>query len=269
MVRTNPPVIRVNPPSEKIEGGYYIKARKIQNSVIAHAPPHVREIWDWLIKEANYKPHKVGTKIIERGQVLTTYQEIQEGLSWQIGYRKMTYKGHQCETAMKLLVKHKMVTTERTTRGMIITICKYELYQSTNNYENHNGAEARTTTVDVMKPHGKGIKGNKEINKESVLPFSTPEFNKIWDNWMKYRRSERWTTKETYLKTSTRDLKRLAGDNVEVAIKIIQQSMDKGWQGLFSVKGDNAFQTKPNRINHGTRKKGKYETDPELKTIKM
>ena len=40
---------------DKIQGGYYIKARKIQESEIAHAPPHVREIWDWLLWDANWK----------------------------------------------------------------------------------------------------------------------------------------------------------------------------------------------------------------------
>ena len=43
----------------KIKGGYYIKARQIQDSEIAHSPPHFREIWDWLIKEANHKDKKV------------------------------------------------------------------------------------------------------------------------------------------------------------------------------------------------------------------
>ena len=38
----------------KIKGGYYIKARQIQQSKIAYAPPYVREIWDWLLMQANH-----------------------------------------------------------------------------------------------------------------------------------------------------------------------------------------------------------------------
>jgi hypothetical protein len=37
-----------------IKGGYYLKARYIQNSRIATAPSAYREIWDWLIKTAIY-----------------------------------------------------------------------------------------------------------------------------------------------------------------------------------------------------------------------
>lgn len=123
----------------KINGGYYIKARIIQESEIAHSPPHFREIWDWLIKEANHKDKKVYGKVIKRGQCLRTYEDILDGLKWKVGYRTERYKRHQCENAMKFLRKRGMVATTRTTRGMIITICNYSFYQDQKNYESHNG----------------------------------------------------------------------------------------------------------------------------------
>jgi hypothetical protein len=156
-----------------IAGGYYIKARKIQESEIAHAPPHVREIWDWLIKEANYTDHKK----LNRGQVLTSYKEIQDGLHWMIGYRKETYSKWQCEIAMKWLTKRQMVTTKRTTRGMIITIENYETYQNPENYENHNGNHNRTTTepqgTDTIRKEGK--EGESKLNTLSDPPGSDDE----------------------------------------------------------------------------------------------
>ncbi len=125
----------------KIPGGYYIKARKIQESAIAHAPPHVREIWDWLIKEANFK----GNKKIKRGQVLTRYDDIRDGLHWMVGYRKEQYSKSQCEIAMKWLTKHTMIRKTKTTRGLIVTILNYEQYQEPKNYENHIETYKRTT----------------------------------------------------------------------------------------------------------------------------
>ena len=62
--------------NEMINGGYYIKARKIQESDIAFAPPHVREIWDWLIKEVNH----IDSCKIKRGQTMRSLRDIQEGL---------------------------------------------------------------------------------------------------------------------------------------------------------------------------------------------
>ena len=145
-----------------IEGGYYIKARKIQESDIAHAPPHVREIWDWFIKEANHKDNKT----FKRGQCLRSIKNIQEGLSWSIGYRKMSYKKHQCEFALNWLRKHGMITTSKTTRGMLVTICKYDTYQDPKNYESNTGASTKPTRVkqdtDTINKKVKNAIKNKE-----------------------------------------------------------------------------------------------------------
>ena len=131
----------------KIDGGYYLKARIIQESEIAHAPPHVREIWDWLLKEANHKPRKRYGRMIKRGQTMRSYKDIQEGLHWMVGYRREQYSSSQCETAMKWLTKRNMITTARTIRGMFITINNYDTYQNPKNYEsrlieNHNETTA-------------------------------------------------------------------------------------------------------------------------------
>ena len=125
-----------------------MKARCIQESDIAHAPPHVREIWDWLLKECNHSPRKVSGKTIKRGQCVRTYKDIVDGLKWKVGYRTCRYSKWDCERAMKYLRKHDMIATTKTTRGMIITILNYDYYQNPKNYESHNEATMKAS----MKP---------------------------------------------------------------------------------------------------------------------
>ena len=156
---------------KKINGGYYIKARCIQNSEISVMPPYIREIWDWLLKEANHSDNKSHGVIIKRGQLVRTFKDIQEGLKWMIGYRKMTYKKWQCENSMRFLRKRGMVTTMRTTRGMLITICNYSHYQDPENYESNLKAVTRTTVnkrlTDTINKNDKNVKNDKK-KKESV-----------------------------------------------------------------------------------------------------
>lgn len=144
-----------------IKGGYYIKARKIQNSAISKSPPHVREIWDWILKEANHKDNSV----CKRGQCIRTYNDIREGLAWYIGWRKMMYSKWQCEIAMKWLKKATMLTTQKTTRGILITVLKYDLYQDPKNYESHTVSHKKATrkpqTTDTIN---KNEKNDKNIN---------------------------------------------------------------------------------------------------------
>lgn len=153
----------------KIVGGYYIKARKIQDSEIATAPPHIREIWDWLLKEANHSEKNHYGLSIQRGQLIRTYEDIQDGLHWMVGFRKEKYSKWQCEIAMKWLRNHDMITTMKTTRGMIITICNYDLYQDPKNYESHTKADTKAT----MKPQGTDTinKNDKnEIKEKNIIP---------------------------------------------------------------------------------------------------
>jgi len=154
----------------KINGANYIKARCIQNSEIAIMPPYIREIWDWLLKEANHSDSKSNGSTIKRGQLVRTFKDIQEGLKWMIGYRKMTYKKWQCENSMRFLRKRGMVTTMRTTRGILITICNYSLYQDPKNYESNTRAVTRTTVdkrlTSTINKNDKNVKNDK---KEDTL----------------------------------------------------------------------------------------------------
>ena len=162
-----------------IPGGYYIKARKIKESVIAHAPPATREIWDYLMREANHSGKKKHGLSLERGQVFTSYGEIRDDLSWWIGYRKQQYTKAQCENAMKLLRRESMATTTKTTRGIIVTISNYSYYQNPKNYEQASGddngdcnAPQGCSTIDK---NGKNERINTEEPIGSLSAASPPD----------------------------------------------------------------------------------------------
>lgn len=175
----------------KIPGGYYIKARQIKDSDIAHAPPHVREIWDYLLREANHQGKKKHGFTLERGQLLTTYEDIQEDLHWKVGWRKQKYTKWQCENTMKFLRKPRrngsMITTKKTTRGLIITILNYDYYQNPKNYEshkeNHNESHNEShslpqtpDTIDKNEKNGRKKEREREGEKSpSPLPKESPK----------------------------------------------------------------------------------------------
>lgn len=153
--------------TEPIFGGYYIKARKISNSAIAHAAPHVREIWDWLIKSAQHKPYKTSNKTIARGQVLTTYEEIAHELHWMVGFIKKVYKKHHIDFSMRWLRQEGMIATQKTTRGFIVTICNYEYYQDQKNYDYDYENTMITTPLrqgrDTINKNDNNVNNEKDI----------------------------------------------------------------------------------------------------------
>lgn len=76
------------------------------------------------------------------------------------------------------------------------------------------------------------------------LPFQSPEFALTWKEWLQYRKEARI---KNYTPTGLKKLFKWLADeskgDEKVAMQIIDQSLTKGWQGLFELK------TLPNAAN--------------------
>ena len=161
-----------------IEGGYIMIARKIDSSSISNAPPYAREIWLYLLQTANHKDNHV----CKRGQTIRRYIDIREALCWYVGYRKCMYSISQCENAMKLLVRANMIATKRTTRGLLITICNYNTYQTPANYESQNYKATASATMEPQHCHTIN-KNDKNVKKKekNIGRFTPPTLSQIKD----------------------------------------------------------------------------------------
>jgi len=168
-----------------IPGGYCLKARCIQNSEIAHTPPYIREIFDWLVKEVNHKDYKMTDKVIRRGQCVRDYNDIREGLSWFVGFRKEKYKKWQVAKAVKWLRDRDMIRTQKLTRKMLFTVVNYNYYQDFKNYdlrnENESNAESNydSNTDSVAKSATKAtMKAPREQRGASRINNTTKKNQK-------------------------------------------------------------------------------------------
>jgi hypothetical protein len=86
----------------------------------------------------------------------------------------MTYSKWECEKAMKVLLKATMITTQKTTRGMIITVLNYDKFQTPENYETDNEDHTKATrepqTTDTINK-----KDKKEKKESSLSPLGDEE----------------------------------------------------------------------------------------------
>jgi uncharacterized phage protein (TIGR02220 family) len=127
-----------------IPGGYYIKARCIKDSWVAHAAPVVREVWDYLLREANHADKKYHGYTVKRGQLFRSYAEIRDALSWRVGARSQRYSDNQMKHTMKLLRNERMIELKKLPRGNLITVLNYSYYQDPNSYEANKISETQT-----------------------------------------------------------------------------------------------------------------------------
>lgn len=157
-----------------IKGGYILQPRAIEESDVSFSPPHVREIWNYLLRNANSSDVKYKGYNLKRGQLFRSYQDIRDALSWKVGYRKERYSEGQTKGAMKFLRDSQRITTSKQLGGVLITICNYEYYQNPKNYETTN-EETNVPTNEYPMPNqppadnNKNEKNNKNDNKEDIL----------------------------------------------------------------------------------------------------
>lgn len=117
----------------RLKQGYILWPRN--DNYITKLPPVAREVFLWLIMAAGFKD----TRKVKCGIAFTSYDEIRDGLAWNVGARIMRYKKHQIESAIKALKRVGAITTAKTTRGFYVTIVDYKSWQNPKRYENHSG----------------------------------------------------------------------------------------------------------------------------------
>jgi hypothetical protein len=220
-----------------IYGGYIITPRVIQESDISVAPPTVREIWAYLLREANSQDNKYNGHIIKRGQLFRSYSDIREGTKWYVGYRKMTYNERQTKGAMKFLRDTLRIYTMKELGGVMITICKYDYYQDPKNYEGtRKQSSERTNAVPTTdRPLPDNNKNDK--NNKNKYAFAKPEFLKTFSRWIDYKaaRKESYKTDDS-LKTCYSKLIKYSSGNPVTAELIIDSAIGSNYAGFFEPK---------------------------------
>ena len=134
---------------DRIAGGYILLSRQLMNSEIWNQPPLYLKIWMHLLVKAE---HRDGAGGLSRGQCLVTYEELIQSCSYYAGYRLVAPKKSKIADGMRSLREANMIHTAKTTRGVIVTICKYETYQDARRYESNSGSRMNPTRTQQEPP---------------------------------------------------------------------------------------------------------------------
>ncbi len=235
---------------ERIAGGYILLPRTIFTHEISTMPLHYRWIWVYLIGKANHS-EPTGNQRLMRGQVLVTLKELADACSYYSGYRKLTISRKDAWRVCEWYRGHDMIGTTKTTRGLVVTIKNYDIYQNPKNYGRDNGAPTDATTDGARTrqrlPHDRQeLKNDKKKEEVAALPvdLDTPEFRLKWAEWEKYRKEIRKALKPTTRKTQ---LKKLAKMGVDKAMEKIDTAILHGWIGCAFEEKTNGTQTRRER----------------------
>lgn len=117
--------------------------------------------------------------------------------------------------------------------GIIKTLEKYQL--EINQIKPLNSP--LTAPMDMVMDKDKVKDKDKVI---VILPFESENFYNYWNLWKDYKYKQlnfKFKTPQSE-QASLKDLVTLSNGDEQTAIKIIEQSMAKGWKGLFALKNE-------------------------------
>ena len=253
--------------------GYILISRSILGSEIWKKPPLYQKVWLYLLINAQFKPYKD----LERGQLFTSVPDIQDACSYYVGYRKevptkdQIYKildwlrtSHESnnESNNESDTNARMITTTKATHGIVVTICNFNVYQCSENYEGNNESNdervAKATRKQQRKMSGitninetdirKENKENKDKNKYRDLPV---ELQKALNDFIEMRTKIKKPITESGVEKVLAKLEKLSNGNTETKIKILDESVMSGWQGVFPLKEE---RNENKRTNSGNEK---------------
>jgi hypothetical protein len=152
---------------DSIPGGYILVARKLLSNSIMKGPPMYIKLFIWMLLRAFFK----GGKGLDRGQFLTSISELRNAMAYRIGYRTVKPSVDQIRSAYEAFTKASMITTKKTSNGMIVTILNYDKYQNPENYEAHYEHHTENLTEPGVTPHPyiKRRVKEGEVEPETIL----------------------------------------------------------------------------------------------------
>jgi len=226
-----------------------------------------RQILDWswygnvntmavflhLLITANHKNGVCQGVTIGRGQKSTSVKAIGDilGLTRQ-----------QTRTALSNLQATNEITIETTNKYTLITIVNYSKYQGvteliTNRTTNEQPTEQPTNNQQANHQITTNKK-ERNIRKKEVVTNVTTEgeksdFEKTLDDFVEMRKKIKSPMTDRAVSLLKDKLQRLAPDNEQKQIKILEQSIESGWKSVYELKAESGTQQQPTPQQADTR----------------
>ena len=187
--------------------GWICDYRKELESDIWLLPPMYHRVWQWIKYSVNHKqakiPNKDGTfTVINPGQRATSYRQIAKGVGYYEGVKWKEPNPKTVKTILNWLESQGMITVEGNSRGTIITIVNWALYQ-----EKTVKGNAQVTP----KKHSLDTNNNENNEKQKKI---LEHFEKCWKLYPVKKGKDKITL------TDKKELFKFSYEVIEKAIKL-------------------------------------------------
>lgn len=163
-------------PDTYISGGFIRLFRQLLDSELFSKPPHYLKLWIWMLLKARWQDGQG----LKRGQLLTSIKEMQEVGAYKSGNRLTgKFSVDQVRAAYGWMRQTGAIKVADTSRGLLISIIKYDTYQASDSCGHQQNPDTTRETIPDTTPEP--IKEQSEIlgivreNQKMTSPEPTPD----------------------------------------------------------------------------------------------
>lgn len=180
--------------------------------------------WEWNGKIYTCQP----------GQRVTSLEGIAEKCGKGISIQNV-------RTALNRFEKLGFLTNESTKSGRLITVANWEKYQGGEDEPNKEPNKDLTKTQQRGNKDlttRKESKKNKKDRKKEIYKSLPPELHGPVDNFLEMRKAMKAPATDRALELMLKKLDELSGGDTGTAVKILEQSIEKGWKTVYPLRGE-------------------------------
>lgn len=207
------------------------------------------QAWADLIMRARWKDekkkHRGKVVLRKRGEVCCSLSFLAERWGWS---------RNKVRRFMDILEAENMVTVNATRYDTVITIENYSKFQDSNlvgEARDETTDEARDEATDETTDEAQKKKVKKVKKEKNTPPYKSPqgdaeleaevnqlplEIRSIVFEFIEHRKEIRHPFTVRGLRMMLKKLNELSGGDTQTSIKILEQSIANGWQGIFALK---------------------------------
>lgn len=232
--------------------GYIKDWRQELESDIWLMPPMYHRVWQWIKYSVNHSPGRIpnsdGTvTIINPGQHATSYRLIAQGVGYYERGKWVEPNVKTIKSILDWLVAQGMIMVKSNTYGTLITVVKWELYQ-TESIESNTQVTLGKHSLDTKK-------NDKECNKNISIYSIFDSYSENADlrqalrDYSQMRNKIKAPLTERAVTLLLNKLNTLASTD-DLKIKLLEQAIMSNWKSVFPLKEEKQQKPKTNKFHN-------------------
>ena len=177
---------------------------------------HEDNEWEWKGEKFTVNP----------GQFVTSLDSIKKAVGNGISIRNI-------RTALVRFGKLGFLTNKSTKMGRLVSIINWGSYQPKENLPDKDSDKGVTKTRQRGDTYQECKKVRMKEKKTTLPDFISKE---LWQDFKEHRNKLKGPMTEKSKELAIKKISNLSKGNPEIAKALIEQSIEKGWKGIFELK---------------------------------